>query len=215
MAKKEYKLTKEQYAKLEAVTPRFTLSYPHVFEKGKYEGKETNYNITMLFPKNTDLKDLRQKLFTAKIYQWGKDKAKWPTKFMREAITDGDEEGQPDAHAGHWVIKATCKDKPPVVNASGEEILVASEIYGGALCRAVVQASAYVVSKDNYGVKFYLKALKKVGEGKRLGNGGSALKAFESVDDSDLMEGSDDEENYDPEYDNLSGEETEENSSMW
>lgn len=200
---KEYKLTNEQYESLTVtIDPPAVLSFPKIFEKGKYKGKETSYGGNFLIKKEAPtLKDdknmakYRKVLFQAKIFQWGQDQKKWP-KGMNSPISDGDDSKYKEEH-GHWILKATTNDDlvadGNVVNAKGQEILAAKEIYGGILCRAHLQAGAYEISESNLGVKFYLKALKKVAEGKKLGGGGKgrAKNAFEKFDDSAFDDSSD------------------------
>jgi hypothetical protein len=212
MAKEKLKLTAEQYASLELVTPRFTGMYLHLQTKGMYQGKETNYNFTMAFPKDADLKELRSRLTRAKILWWGKDQAKWPKNYATP-IEDGDnitkEDGTPnEQYAGFWVVKATSNDPIVCVDSQGNAILESGKIYAGAIYRAHIQASVYELSKTNIGVKFYAKGLQKVAEGEKLGNKGNSRKAFAAVaDEGD--DGVNDESNYE-------GEESESDSaSMW
>jgi hypothetical protein len=185
---KQYKLTSEQYDSLAIVVPSVVISHPHLFEMGKYEGKDTNYNCTLLIPKKRDMKEIRQRLTRAKIFTFGKDQNKWPqnTKrkhFWNPAIKDGDKmEKYPD-YAGFWVITATSSTQPPVVGPNGQEILNAKEVYGGMIAHVHIQAATYEVSDKNLGEKFYLKAVKKIADGKRLGNGSAALKAFDAISD--------------------------------
>lgn len=208
MAKEKQKLTEEQYASLEIVTGRFVGSHPHIFEMAKYEGKETSYQITMLFKKTTDMKELRNRLHRAKVFAWGKDQAKWP-QGIESPIKDGDKE-EDETYHGYWKVMATSNKQIVPVDAAGNDILKASEVYGGAIYRAHIQAAVYEVSKKNLGVKFYLKGLQKVAEGEKLGAGSKrSKKAFaETPDEGD--EGENDPSNYDD-----SDGDSDTDSAMW
>jgi len=201
MAKEKLKLSKEQYKSLEMVTKRFILSYPQVFEKGVYQGKETNFNFTMLVKKTAKeqkddeaLKPFRQKLALAKQIWLGNDPKKWP-KGMANPIKDGDaenDEGNKPA-PGYWMIKATSANKIPVYDASPDPqpITEKSDVYAGAVCRATIQAAYYDIGKLpngelNHGVKFYASGLQKMAEGERLGSGGNSKRNFVEVGDDEV-----------------------------
>lgn len=186
--KKKKELTEEQYRKLEAPSPVGVLSYPHLFEKGVYQGNETNYNFQLLIKKDEDMSKVEGILHAAKVFEWGADESKWPEDFAR-AIQDGDEMDD-EAYAGYWVIKATSNEQKPVFNREKDEIIDKKEIYGGAMCRAVLCASVYSIprKKNNkvvydYGEKFYYKLVQKVADGKRLGSGNKALELLDDLDD--------------------------------
>lgn len=206
MAKEKKKMTPEQYDKLRFVTQRFVGSYLNVFKKGTYENKETNYNFTMMFTKDTNLKEMNEKLTLAKIYQWGKDKTKWP-KNIASPIRDGDESDKESEH-GYWIVKATSNEKPAIVDKNGDEILESGQVYAGAIYRAHLQAAVYELSKNNIGVKFYAQGLQKLAEGERLEKGGNSKKVFmDTPDEGDP--GEDDESNYEADDD------ADSSSSMW
>lgn len=191
MAKTDTKkqLTPEEWSSLTLVTPPFIMSYPHLFEKGTYNGKETSYNFTMLFKKTTDITKLTAALDRAKTLNWGADKAKWP-KGYRRAIKDGDEM-EDENYAGYWVVSATSVEPRPVVDFNKQKVLNKAEIYGGVIACAIIQAAVYTISKDNIGEKFYFKAVQKIEDGEKLGKGGSVIDSFD-----DLNKGSDDKDNY-------------------
>lgn len=204
MAKKEkVKLTDEQYRALEVVSPEFTMSFPHLFQKGTYQGKETNYNFTMKFPKETDLTGIREALNKAKTFNWGKDAKAWP-KSYRKAITDGDTSDN-EADHGYWLVSATSIEPRQVVDRNKNEIVNPNDVYGGCVCRAVLQAATYSLSKDNQGEKFYFKVVQKMADGKRLGKGGAALDMLD-----DLNEGADDPDSYEDSSDS-----EDHDTSMW
>lgn len=204
-AKEKKKLTNEEYKTLELVTKRFILSYPKVFKKGEYQGKETNFNFTMMFKKQSDdlktdpgMEGIRKALHRAKVLFWGADSKKWP-KGYAQAISDGD---AGDAkNPGFWIVKATSQNKIPVYDTNHDPITEESDVYGGAVCRAHIQAAVYNLGVDkrtgmeNAGVKFYAQGLQKMAEGERLGGGANSRKAFADNTDDEMQE-SEDEGNY-------------------
>lgn len=215
MAKKEYKLTEEQYRSLECVTELCILDFPHIAKKGTYKCEETKYGGTFLFKKTEGctMKDdpviakIRTILAQAKIYEFGPDQKKWPQNdpkkkpYWRKGIADGDESENKN-FAGFWVISAgqnekerfgkVYRDGTPVEDENLEKVFP-----DGAIVRANIQAGVYELSKTNMGETLYLKAIKKVKDGPRRG-GRNFAKAFEGFDDS--AEGEDDESNYEKSF---------------
>src|SRR3990167_11546362 len=115
------KETKQQYFKV--MTPKFRVSFAHVFEKGKgYRGGPGKYSVVMIFPKKTDLSDLKKACRKAVIARFGsKDKGGWPSD-IKWPWKDGDElgkSGRPEYKAS-IIIKAGSKNRPGVVASDGE-----------------------------------------------------------------------------------------------
>lgn len=78
---------------LDAQTPEFRASYPHLFEPKANDLKrdpKTNepvmeYSVTALFPLNADLSALVKILNNAAVKRWGNDPNKWPAKIIHAA----------------------------------------------------------------------------------------------------------------------------------
>ena len=210
--KKRPRYTEEEYESLEVVLPLATLSFPHIFEMGEYKGKPTNFNGTFLIPKDADLTEVKKRIVRAKALRWGKNKNKWPK--VASPIQDGDEMEDQEGYADHYVIKATSNKRPGVIDLKGKTVTDASLVYGGVKVRAVVQAAADQMPPRRKGekpepyVKFYLKGIKIVADGERLGGGGSSMKKLKEINED---EGSDDPDSYE---DDEGGDE-DSNSSMW
>lgn len=106
---------------------------------------------------------------------------------LKLAIRDADAEGKETAgYAGHFFIKASNKNKIPIVEAhklpNGQSIPVTdtSQVYGGMYCRALINAYAYDnVSK---GVSFGLQALQLVRNGTPFTGLADPDKAFSALE---------------------------------
>lgn len=184
------KKAKADKDKMRFITPVFRVSYPHLFKpQGDDEGKK-KYSITMLFPKDTDLTDIKRAMKNAKIAEFGPDKDEWPDK-LRSPVTDGDDESndEREGYKGHWVIKATSveQSKPGLVDKDGEPILNASDFYPGCYARAYIFARVWTYM-GKQGVQFILDHVQKVKDGKSFGGKKPIDQVFGPMDE----EGDDD-----------------------
>jgi len=53
------------------ITPKFRVSFPSVFTSKSFDGGEAKYSVVMLFPKETDLKDLKRAVHNVATAKWG------------------------------------------------------------------------------------------------------------------------------------------------
>ena len=143
--------------KIEAVP----VSWPHLFNKQIYEGKETKYNGTFLVEKN----DPVMKEIGAEIMELMKEKGvevprdKW-------CVKDGDETDF-EANHGFWLIKAGSHDRPALLTKDGKVVYDDNgEFYPGAIVDAYV--SFWVNTKGERRVVGELHGVQKVEDGPRL-----------------------------------------------
>lgn len=181
--------------KKKCTTPEFRVSFPHVFEKHSgFEGQEAKYSIVMLFPKKTDLKELKRAAFNAATEKWGA-KEKWP-KTMRMPFRDGDEKQDLAGYEGCYFVSASSKQKPQIVSnkkVDGAFPRIEKEdelFYAGCYARATLIAFAYD-KMGNKGISFSLQNVQKIKDGEQFSGRRNADDEFDEVDD-----GSDDKENY-------------------
>jgi len=164
------------------VTLEGKMSYPTLFEPRGFQGSEPKYSCSILLDKSDpgitecleSLESMQEEAIQA-TFEGGKT----PRNFERWGITDGDELDDPTAQ-GHWVVKASNKSKPACVGPDKEEILQASEIYGGAMGRLNIVAKAYG-TKTKGGVTYELLAVQKTGDGTPFG--GAAKAVADAVSD--------------------------------
>ena len=98
----------------------------------------------------------------------------------------GDEVDDPAAK-GNWVIKASNKQRPRIVDANSAEILDELEVYGGCYVRASLNAKAYGTSQKG-GVTLELNVVQKVADGTPFG--GAAKAMTDAVNELGAYEGS-------------------------
>jgi hypothetical protein len=178
--------------KTRIVTPIFRVSYPHVFKPNTMNEDNPKYSIVMLFPKNSDLTELKNAIRQAKIQKWG-PKEDWPEK-LESPVSDGDSPNYADkeGYKGHWVIKATSHpdQKPTVVDENVEPMTSQNPpdgFYAGCYARACIFARPWKWGKKE-GIQFILDHVQKVKNGKPFSSKQAANEVFNPIaagDDED------------------------------
>lgn len=178
------------------VTCEFRMAFPAIITPEEHTNddgsKSLKYVVTMLFPKGTDLKAMKDLAREARDERWPKaDDPK--RKNLRNPFVDGDTKDW-DGYEGCTAVKALSKYKPGLVNAAAQPILDPAEVYGGCYARAQINAWAYD-AKGNRGISFGLNHIQILRSGEPFGNRERAEDVFDAV------AGSEKAENYDSEGD--------------
>jgi hypothetical protein len=152
------------------VTPEFRASYVWIFNPQVQEDGSKKYSVSMIFPKNADLKALKEAAKQAGLAKFG-DKFnalsksasfKWP---FRDGDTDRPED---EAYAGSIFVNASSRKPVGVVDKSNQEILDAEDFYSGCYAKASVSFYGYDVSGSK-GIACGISAIKKTRDGDALG----------------------------------------------
>lgn len=179
---------KEKKQSIRVVTPHFRVSFPHLDKPHSgFKNQEPVYSLQMLFPKGTDLTEMKKAVHQAKVNKWGPNKDKWP-KNLRSPFKDGNEKNL-ENYVDMTVIEARTKLKPGIVDRDLNEIMDAKEVYAGCWGRATLTCYAYD-NAGNRGVSFGLQNVQKVKDDKAFSGKKNAK------DDFDKIEGLDDDEDY-------------------
>lgn len=173
---------------MKVLTGEVRLSYANLLQpRTPQGGGGPKYSVTLLIPK-TDIKtkaDLDQSIQAA--IQEGIPK-KWNGKqpaVIHNPIHDGDgtkENGEPfgEECRGCWVISASSKQKPGIVDSSLQEIISPSDIYSGMYARVTVRFFAYD-SSGKRGIGCGLGNVMKTRDGEALSGHASAKEDFAGV----------------------------------
>lgn len=165
------------------VTEVCRLSYAHVFTpRAVQEGQEAKYSAAILIDKKENTATVAKIKAAIKAEQ----EIGWPTgklpANLKLPLKDGD--GMLDKNgvqrketAGKWVINASCKSKPGIVNAAREDIIDKDEIYSGCFCRFSLAFAPYNLPTSK-GVGCYLNNIQKIKDGPSLEGRESAKDAF-------------------------------------
>lgn len=180
------------------ITPKFRVSYPAVFKPRAFENEDGSktkerYQVVMLFPKDTDLSEIRKAIFAAKKSKWGPDKKKWP-KNMRATIRDGAEKEDTDGYGeGVYFMTASGDRKPGLISASKRPIESEDDFYAGCWARAEVAFYPYD-RMGNKGVGVGLRNLQKIADDDPFSGQRPADEVFDKVDDGEEDEDEDNED---------------------
>jgi len=169
------------------------LSYPYVFEPNK-DGK---FEATVLIDKG-DEKTKRALDLAVKAAREEGMKRVWkgiaPAGNFWSPVKDGDgtrESGTPfgEECRGKWVLRASSKIRPVVVDRDKRPLEDPSEIYGGCVAVALVSLFPYSMN-GRKGVAARLEGVLKIKDGPRFGRSGGDV--FANVNVSDFLDDDDD-----------------------
>lgn len=164
------------------------LSYANLTTpRAAQQGGDPKYSVTLLIPKTdtATLADINSSIKAA--YDDGVTK-KWGGLHpkQKEILHDGDgvrDNGQPygDECKGHYVITASTKNKPQVVDISNiNSELAPNDIYSGMYARVTINFFPYDTAGSK-GVGCGLGNVMKTGDGEPLAGGASAASDFADV----------------------------------
>lgn len=184
------------------VAPVGRMSFPKVYKAEAFEDQAPKFScIALLKKKQKDesqmdaplLKELRRALKAAKVKQWGEDPKKWP-KGLLNPISDGDEKEDLDGYAGMWVVSASNKHRPEVVDGQLEPIPEETdEFYAGCYARMALRAYAWEFKSKKgtvlkRGVSFSLESIQKHADGERFSGRQKAEDVFDRIEETESEE---------------------------
>lgn len=175
---------------MEVTTPAFTASFPNLFKASVNKLNDLpEFSLQALFPKGTDLTEMKAAAQAACEKKWGTDKTKWPAN-IRNPFRDQaekaklNEEGKkilPQGYEeGGVFMNFKTKNKPQVFDQKVKPIVDETLVYPGCKMKARVSAYAYD-TKGNRGVAFGLIAVQKVGDGEPLSGRVNPSDAFSPI----------------------------------
>lgn len=173
-------------------TPEFRLAFPYVFKPRPTDDptKQPKFEITMLFPKDTDLSALKKACEQVMIEKFGPDKNQWP-KSYRKPFRDGDESAHLTGFAGHTFVDARSSQPIGVVDERCVPIMDDNGLYAGCYARAIICPFWYD-SKGNKGVSFFLNGIQRTKHGERFVNRPRPEEMFQQVEGAQASETEDD-----------------------
>lgn len=158
-------------------TGKCRFSYVNIFQPRKSEdGGEAKYSLCLLIPKSDKktYKAIQDALAAASEKGKAKFGSAWPNK-PKSPLHDGDgEKSNGDEYGpeckGHWVLNASSKTKPDIVDIDREDILDSTEVYSGCYGRVTLNFYPFVVP-SNKGIACGLGNVQKLADGEALGGG--------------------------------------------
>lgn len=167
------------------LTGEVRLSYANLSTpRASQQGGEPKYSVTLLIPKTDNATKIDIENSIRAAYEDGVSK-KWGGLHpkQKDILHDGDgirDNGQPfgDECKGHWVITASTKNKPQVVDISNINCeLAPQDVYSGMYARVTVNFFPYDTAGSK-GVGCGLGNVMKTRDGEPLSGGASAASDF-------------------------------------
>lgn len=159
------------------------LSFPSLFEKSVFEGKEGKYEATFLLPKE----DTKTKKILDNAINELLTEAKIKVKEDMICLKDGDEifeEKEYEGYEGHWALKASNKKRPLVIDRDRTPLDSSDEKpYAGCYVNAIIE---FWAQNNAYGkrINANLFAVQFLKDGKKFGNDGPVdVKISEEFED--------------------------------
>jgi hypothetical protein len=158
------------------------LSFPSLFKKAVFQGKEGKYEATLMFPK-TDTEGYE-------LVMGAIEKAKTENKVKvpdsKLFIKDGDDV-EYDGCEGMWMIKASNNKRPTLLNRDRTQLVEEDEVlYAGCFVNGIIEPW---VQNNDYGkrVNANLLGVQFVKDGEALGDGGTKVSEddFDDIEDDD------------------------------
>ncbi len=188
------------------LTPRFRVSYAHIFKPQDNDDGSKVYSVTMIFDPSEDLSEMRALVKETKEIKWGNRKPTGKSEPTFRKGTQYDEEENPNGYdlkknpEYKGMIICTAKSYGQAVNVvkvnkskpKGDPkrlitITDPSEFYSGCYAKASVTTYAYEKRGKN-GVSFGLQNLIKVGDGEPLVKYANPHDDFGEMDDDEFDE---------------------------
>lgn len=171
---------KTQEVRSKCMTPKFRVSFPHMFEPTSMEEHQPKkYSLVMLFEKKVDLSAMEKLATDTMVAKFG-PKNKWPKNY-KWPFRDGSEKENLDGYQNTIFINASSLQQPGLIDQSKQDIIDEKEFYAGCYARATV--TCYAFDKGgNKGVAFGLQNVQKLGDGEAFTSRVAACDDFDEVD---------------------------------
>ena len=159
------------------------LSFPSLFQRSSFDGKEGKFEATFLFPKTDEA--------TYKLVMDAIEACKVENKNTKIAsdklcIKDGDEI-EYDGYEGMWAVKASNNKRPTLITGSKEPIVEDDNIlYAGCYVNAMIEPWS---QSNKYGkrINSNLLGIQFVKDGEPFGDGQKDVTDdFDVIDDEEL-----------------------------
>lgn len=148
------------------ITPEFRASYANVWEPAPTPNGDLKYSISMIFPKTTDLTDIKKAIKQCIVDALGADEKKWP-KNLKNPLRDGDTDRDSPEYADAMFLNAGSKNQPGIVDENVQPMMDRDGFYSGAYGRASINFF-YYDKNGNKGVGVGLNNIMKTRDGERF-----------------------------------------------
>lgn len=165
-------------------TPVGRTSFMSIFEQKVWPGEdEGEYQVTMIFDKESDLKEIAKACKEAVEDEFGKGtKVELPWKSGNEC-TNADGEVY-EGYEDKFVLRTKSKFKPIIIDQKKQPIdsSESDRFQSGDYAIVQVQCTPWTYANKK-GVSCYLQAIQLVKQGERFGSGGADLSTFGELEE--------------------------------
>jgi hypothetical protein len=173
---------------LKIFTPEFRISFPALLKPRASKKGDPKYEVVMVFPKSTDLGEMKAVAKEAAREKYGDD---LPRNFVKP-FRDG---ADSDWHDDDTIfVRASTTRQPGLVDENVQKVIDPSEIYSGRWAQATVVPFCYDVD-GNKGVTFGLRNIQLLDHADRFDGGASAESDFGGTNQKNLDNGSEEDDN--------------------
>lgn len=158
----------------QVTTGKARFSYEHIFAPASSNGGDPKYSVTLLIPKSDarTVSKIKAAMEAAKTNYLEKGTKNTLPKNLKNVIHDGDGERPNGGEYGPeckgcWVLTASSKNAPLVVDSFKNPIIDQKEIYSGCYGRAVINFYVYDNSGSK-GIAAGLNGVMKLSDGEPL-----------------------------------------------
>lgn len=174
-------------------SPLARLSRVNLYKPRDNKGK-LKYEANLIFPKDTDLTDIKEAVKAAAVAEWG-DKAAESLKkgLIKIPVLDGDgpqgmskktEERYPELE-GMYFIRCASNHQPALFSRKMGQAQEGSDLYSGCYGYAVLHAYTWESAENGKGVSLGLSMVQMVKDGPKLGGAAAdPSKFFEKIEDT-------------------------------
>jgi hypothetical protein len=169
---------KKEITKL--ITPAFRVSFPHVFEPNedaKTAKGKPKYQVSLLFPPDTDLKAMKKMAEAAVKDKWGDN----PPKRIKTPFLDAGDYEYDGYEKGWTLVRCSTVQKPEIIDGA-KQPLAESDFYPGCWARASVRAFCWEDDKGGKGVSFGFMNLQKLKDDESFSGRAKADDEFDEVE---------------------------------
>ena len=182
------------------VTGEVRLSYCHLFEPFAFDNEEPKYSVMLIIPKSDKATMERIKRAQKAAIEMGVT-TKWngkKPKSLYNTLKDGDEmDGEEFANS--WVLRASSKTAPGVVDGALNPITDSTEVYSGCYGRVSLNFFPYSAMGNN-GISAGLNNVQFIRDGEPLGGRSRAEDDFDVYEDPEA-----DQAPWEDDYDDILG----------
>lgn len=149
-------------------TPPFIASYADgVFEARETLSGDMKFQLSMIFPENTDWSLMDEIIEEVAAKKFGSDKKKWPKNFKSPKRSGNDDKDGAGPYKDTFFMNGSSKRKPGLIDKEKNQLYDSDDFYSGCLARATISIFAFDKGGGK-GVGIGLQNVQKLDDGEPI-----------------------------------------------